>query len=86
MNLVDKISKDLLALNAFIKDSVKVVLIESAQKGQITVNEEGLKNLLFLVESSIDNSVQKALSNFQRSVGTHLNTYKEEILRNSTRK
>jgi len=86
MNTVDKISKDLLSLNSFVKDSVKTSVVESAQKGQLNLSEDVLKNLLFLVEASIDNSVQKALTSFQRNVNTHLSNYRQEIIQNSTRK
>ena len=86
MNTVDKISKDLLSINSFVKDSVKTSVVESIQKGQLKLTEDVLKNLLFLVEASIDDSVQKALTNFQRNVSTHLGNYKQEILQNSTRK
>ncbi len=86
MNLVDKISKDLLSLNSFVKDTVKKNIVDHVQRGQISLRDDELKNLLFLVESSIDNSVQKAMTNFQRSVNTYLTSYKNEILQNNTRK
>ena len=79
MNTTDKISKELLSLTSFIRDNTKKNIVETFQKGQLTSKEDELKNLLFLVDSTIENSFQKALNNFQKSVNVHVNALKEEL-------
>jgi hypothetical protein len=67
MSATNKISKELLNVLTFIKDSVKSDLTNSALKAEVALDQEKLLKLHSIVESSFERSTQKALVNFERN-------------------
>jgi hypothetical protein len=72
MSVVNKLSKEVLNLFNFTKDSAKQAITEFAFKEKIAISPAQLNQLLLVVESSIDQSYQKSLGSFQKTVELQL--------------
>jgi len=67
MSAINKLSKEVFNIATFSKDVLKTNITNSALKGELTLNQEQLKQLLLLVESSVDQATQKGLVLFEKN-------------------
>jgi len=67
MSNTNKLSKEVLNLSQFIKDTVRQNVTTSVLEGKLQLNELQLKSLLTLIDGSIDHGTQKGLPSFQRT-------------------
>jgi hypothetical protein len=68
MSNTNKLSKEVLNLSQFLKDTVRQNVTNSFLEGKLQLNELQLKSLLSLIDGSIDQGTQKGLPSFQRTV------------------
>lgn len=67
MSNTNKLSKEVLNLSQFLKDTVRQNVTNHFLEGKLQLNENQLRSLLELLDSSIDSGTQKGLPNFQRT-------------------
>lgn len=74
MSAINKLSKEVLNISLFSKDTVKNNVTNSALKGELSLNQDQLKHLLSLIENSIDQATQKGLAVFEKNLKNTLET------------
>lgn len=72
MNKVDKLSKEVLNLFLFTKDHVKTEVTNHFLKEDHGINEKQLNSILRLIDTSVEQSYEKGIQNFQKSAGNIL--------------
>lgn len=72
MNSVDKITRDTKILLDSAKDTVTSNLMNAIRTREVEIPEAQLSRILTLVNSSIDQGYQKALTTYQNSIKKHM--------------
>lgn len=72
MNTVDKITRDSKILLDSAKDTTANNLISAFRSKEVNLSEDQLSKIVTIINSSIDQGYQKALSNFQSSIKKHI--------------
>ena len=70
MNSVDKISKEVLALLEYVKDTVKINLANSNFSGNFSpkLTDEQVSGISNLIDVSISQGYQNAITSFQKNI------------------
>jgi len=71
MNTVDKITRDSKILIDSARDTVSSNLTNALKTNQIDISEAQLSKILNLVNNSIDQGYQKAITNYQNTIKKH---------------
>jgi len=72
MNSIDKITRDTKILLDSAKDTVTSNLMNAIRTKEVEIPEAQLSRILMLVNSSIDQGYQKALTSYQNSIKKHM--------------
>lgn len=72
MNDVDKISKEVKNLVESVKDSLQARVLTAAKNDVLQLNQQQLEKLFQLMEITFDESYQKAIVNFQKTLKKYL--------------
>jgi len=76
MNIIDKISKEMKTLIDSTKDVINKNLADSVSSGSIKIDKSQLEKLLQIIDASVDDSYQRSINFFQRSLSKHLDSEK----------